>query len=155
MTVTITPVCLKDVLPLENISVTKEQDKAGYVAPNIVTIAQARFETGAYDFCIWNGDTRIGMLAMIDMAEHENREAHDDPNAAYVWRLLIGADFQGKGFGKATMAMAEDWARERGKSLIQIQAVETNAPAIKLYESLGYSHTGKKSGDEIQLEKRL
>lgn len=153
MAIDLRPIRGEDVVPLENITVRADQDR--FIAPNIVTIAQARFETGAYDFCIWNGDTRVGLIALIDMAEHEDREEIDAPDAIYVWRLLIGQDYQGQGFGKAAMAFAEDWARKRGRRCMQIQAVEDNHAAIGMYQSLGYTLTGKMSGVEVQLEKVL
>ncbi len=147
------PITGKDVSPLEKITVHADQDR--FIAPNIVTIAQARFETGAYDFCLWDGDTRVGLIALIDMAEHEDREEIDAPDAVYVWRLSIGKNFQRQGYGKAAMAFAEDWARERRRRCVQIQAVEDNAAAIGMYQSLGYALTGKRSGKEVQLEKAL
>ncbi|MDX8353123.1 GNAT family N-acetyltransferase [Cognatiyoonia sp. IB215182] len=147
------PVTGADVVPLENITVHPEQDR--FIAPNIVTIAQARFETGAYDFCLWDGDTRVGLIALIDMAEHDDREEIDDPEAVYVWRLLIGKDFQRRGHGKAAMDFAEDWARKRSRRCVQIQAVEDNVAAIAMYQALGYTLTGHKSGKEVQLEKVL
>lgn len=147
------PVTLQDVVPLHDVTVRADQDR--FVAPNAITIAQARFETGAYDFCLWDGDTRVGLIALIDMAEHEDREEIDDPEAVYVWRLLIGKDFQGQGHGKAAMDFAESWARERGRRCVQIQAVEENSHAITMYQALGYTLTGHKSGKEVQLEKVL
>ena len=153
MGVDLRPVTLADVVPLEKVTVRADQDS--FVAPNPITIAQVRFETGAYDFCIWDGDARVGLLAVIDMAEHEDREEIDDPDAVYIWRLLIGSAYQGKGYGTAAIRFAENWARERGRSLVQIQAVDTNVAAIGLYEALGYVRTGRMSGKEAQLEKRL
>lgn len=153
MSVTLNPITGDDVVPLGNMSVRDDQDR--FIAPNIFTIAQARFHTGAYDFCIWNGDQRVGLIALIDMAEHDDLNAIDDPAAVFVWRLLIGTEFQGLGFGKAAMQAAETWTVARGKTLVQIQAVQDNVVAIGLYESLGYVRTGKMSGVEIQLEKKL
>ena len=147
------PITGDDVVPLENITVRPDQNR--FIAPNIVTIAQARFETGAYDFCLWDGDTRIGLIALIDMAEHDDRSEIDAPDAVYIWRLLIGTEFQRKGYGTAAMAFAEDWARKRGRRCVQIQAVKDNAAAIGMYQSLGYALTGKISGEEVQLEKPL
>ncbi|MDX8349208.1 GNAT family N-acetyltransferase [Cognatiyoonia sp. IB215446] len=147
------PVTLQDVVPLHDVTVRDDQDR--FVAPNAITIAQARFETGAYDFCLWDGDIRVGLIALIDMAEHEDLEEIDDPEAVYVWRLLIGKDFQQQGHGKAAMDFAEDWARERGRRCVQIQAVEDNMAAIAMYQALGYTLTGHKSGKEVQLEKVL
>ena len=149
----IRPITADDVVPLHKVTVRADQDR--FIAPNTMTIAQARFETGAYDFCIWDGDTRVGLIALIDMAEHEDRSEIDAPDAVYVWRLLIGTEFQGKGFGSATIAFTEDWARKRGRRCVQIQAVEDNAAAVGMYQSLGYALTGKRSGKEVQLEKAL
>ncbi len=147
------PITGKDVVPLENITVHADQDR--FIAPNILTIAQARFETGAYDFCLWDGDRRIGLIALIDMAEHEDRGEIDAPDAVYVWRLLIGKDFQRRRYGTAALGFAENWARNRGRRCVQIQAVEDNHVAIAMYQSLGYVLTGQRSGKEVQLEKPL
>ena len=147
------PVTIHDVLPLDAVKVRADQD--GFVAPNTVTIAQARFETGAYDFCIWDDATRVGLLALIDMAEHDDLYPEDDPNAIYVWRLLIGADVQGAGHGTAAMKFAEEFGRARGRTMVQVQAAEDNAAAIGFYQSMGYVLTGQKVGTEVQLEKPI
>ena len=147
------PITIHDVVPLDRVKVRGDQDS--FVAPNAITIAQARFETGAYDFCIWDGEVRVGLLALIDMAEHEDIYPEDDPNAAYVWRLLIGEDFQGAGHGSAAMRFAEDWGRGRGRAKVQVQAAADNAAAINFYESLGYVLTGREVEKEVQLEKLL
>ncbi len=137
-----------------SVEVTDDQDR--FIAPNAITMAQARFRAGAYDFCIWDGETRVGLLAVIDMAEHDDLEdGVDDPNAVYIWRLLIGTEFQGKGHGKAAIAFAEDWGRARGRTMAQIQAVEDNVAAITLYQSRGYELTEVKVGSEVQLQKPL
>lgn len=154
MSVRVLPITGEDVNPLFGIEVTDAQDR--FIAPNAITMAQARFKVGAYDFCIWDGDTRVGLLAVIDMAEHDDlEEGVDDPNAVYIWRLLIGAEFQGRGYGKAAIAFAEDWGRARGRTLAQIQAVEDNAAAIGIYQSCGYVLTGVKVDGEMQLQKPL
>ncbi|WP_108813336.1 GNAT family N-acetyltransferase [Loktanella sp. Alg231-35] len=147
------PIIGADVVPLENITVHADQDR--FIAPNIVTIAQVRFKTGAHDFCLWNDQTRVGLMALVDMVEHKDRHKIDAPDAIYVWRLLIGQDFQRQGYGAAAMAFAENWGRARGRRVMQIQAVEDNAAAIAMYQSLGYVLTGKRSGVEVQLEKLL
>ena len=153
MTTALRPVTLQDVAPLHKVIVRDDQD--GFVAPNAITIAQARFETGAYDFCIWDGEQRVGILALIDMSEHDDVTEIDDPNAVYVWRLLIGKDAQGAGHGTAAMRFAEDWGRARGRSVVQVQAVQENKAAIGFYQSLGYALTGREADGEVQLEKPL
>lgn len=147
------PVTLEDVRNLHALTVRPDQET--YVAPNAVTIAQVRFQRAAYDFCIWNGETRVGLLALIDMATHDDRSPIDAPDAVYVWRLAIGSAFQGQGHGTVAMAFAENWARAKGRVRMQIQAVGRNAPAIAMYQNLGYHLTGKEQDGEVQLEKRL
>ena len=147
------PMTGADVIPLEGVTVREAQED--FVAPNIVTIAQARFRAGAHDFCLWDGGRRVGLLALIDLAEYDKRKDADHPNGVYVWRLLIGSNFQGKGYGKLAMAFAETWASERNRTVMQVHAVDANTPAIKLYETLGYALTGERDGDEVQLEKLL
>lgn len=144
MATAIRPITREDVRPLHDITVRPDQQS--FIAPNAVTIAQTRFETGAYDFCIWDDDTRVGLIALIDRSEID---------AGFIWRLLIGTDFQGQGHGTQTIKLAESWARDKERRVMQIQAVHTNATAIKLYETLGYVLTGKMDGDEVQLEKLL
>jgi len=153
MTTELKPITIHDVVPLHAVKVRDDQD--GFVAPNAITIAQVRFETGAYDYCLWDGDARVGLLALLDMAEHEDIQPEDDPNAIYVWRLLIGADVQGAGHGTAAMKFAEDFGRARGRTKVQVQAAEDNAAAIGFYQSLGYVLTGQKVGTEVQLEKPI
>lgn len=153
MAISIRPIALSDIRHLANVTVRPDQD--AFVAPNTATIAQARFETGAFDFCIWDDETRVGLLAVIDMSIYPERDAMDHPEAVYIWRLLIGDAFQGKGYGSAAIAFAEDWGRKRGLTRAQIQAVETNTDAIKLYERRGYTLTGQRDEDEVQLEKLL
>ncbi|SEW42932.1 Acetyltransferase (GNAT) family protein [Cognatiyoonia koreensis] len=153
MAVLLKAITSADIGPLSQINV--REDQKDFIAPNPITIAQVRFEKGAYDFCIWDGETRVGLIAVIDICENDEPEEIDHPEAVYVWRLLIGAGFQGKGYGTAAIGQIEDWAAKRGRPLVQIQAVAENNAAIRLYEKLDYRRTGKMSDGEIQLEKWL
>ena len=147
------PVAPADIVPLLDVQVRDDQD--GFVAPPVVTIAQARFEKGSHDFVIWDGEERVGLLAVVIISENDSADPIDHPDALYIWRLSVKADAQGRGHGRAAMAFAEDFAREKGRDRVQLQAVETNEAAIGFYESLGYRRTGERSGREIQLEKML
>ena len=147
------PVAPADIVPLLDVQVRDDQDD--FVAPPVVTVAQARFEGGAHDFVIWDGEERVGLLAVIVVSENDNTDPTDHPDALYVWRMSVKADAQGRGHGRAAMTFAEDFARQKGRDRVQVHAVEDNAAAIGFYESLGYIRTGARSGREIQLEKML
>lgn len=153
MDVAFRPVTLSDVWPLEKVK--PRPDQSAFVSSNEITIAQARFEPGAFDFCIWHGDIRVGLIAVIDMSIYPMRSEIDHPEAVYIWRLLIGAEHQGEGYGSAALVFAEDWGRRRDLTRAQIQASETNTAAIKMYMARGYALTGRMDEDEVQLEKLL
>ena len=52
--------------------------------------------------------------------------------------LAVDADARREGVGRLLMAAAEAWARERGADSVDLTVVEGNAPALALYERLGY-----------------
>lgn len=56
----------------------------------------------------------------------------------FVWEIEIDEQHRGRGLGRATMLAAEEIAREQGWSAIALSVFGFNAPARRLYESLGY-----------------
>ncbi|WP_037359246.1 GNAT family N-acetyltransferase [Amycolatopsis orientalis] len=57
--------------------------------------------------------------------------------------LMVARDARGSGVGRAFEVDLVGWARRTGFAAIQFNAVvETNAPAIRLYESLGFVTLG-------------
>ncbi|WP_342077473.1 GNAT family N-acetyltransferase [Yoonia sp. SS1-5] len=153
MTVTLRPVTKADLGRLFDLKVAPEQRR--FVAPNEITLAEAPFEQGSYVFAIWSDEAIVGLIALIDMTEHDDVQPEDEPDSIFIWRLLIGATHQGQGFGKAAIALACDWARARGRPRMSIEVVSTNADAIRLYEKLGFAATGVMYGDEAQMAKSL
>lgn len=73
------------------------EDQAGLVAPNEITLAQAAYEPGGYVWGLWEGDIAVGLLAMIHPHEAGGMEEGEDPDAAYLWRLMIGGGASGQG----------------------------------------------------------
>ncbi|WP_328618760.1 GNAT family N-acetyltransferase [Actinokineospora pegani] len=61
--------------------------------------------------------------------------------------LMVGAGARGRGVGRALVEDMTTWARGAGFAAIQFNAVvETNTPAIALYESLGFTTLGTAPG---------
>ncbi|GIP04364.1 GNAT family N-acetyltransferase [Paenibacillus sp. JNUCC32] len=50
----------------------------------------------------------------------------------------IAPDFRGKGIGKSMMEKNDDLYKEQGVRRAYLEAISTNAAAIRLYESVGY-----------------
>ena len=138
--------------PLLQLKVRADQDHL--VAPNAVTIAQCAYEQpGGYVWGLWDAETPVGLLAMIHPREYPHLEAGDDLNGAYIWRLMIAADHQGKGYGAAAIdeccAQARDWGLPR----VATSVVDTPDNNIGFYEKLGFTRTGAIVDDEIVLSR--
>jgi ribosomal protein S18 acetylase RimI-like enzyme len=64
-----------------------------------------------------------------------------DPEYFWVWDIAIDPDHRGRGFGRATMQLAEEAARSHGATVLGLNVFGHNAVARRLYESLGYETT--------------
>ncbi len=56
----------------------------------------------------------------------------------YVADIAVGADQEGRGVGRALMAVAEEWTREQGFSRLTLFAFASNERARRFYEQLGF-----------------
>lgn len=62
----------------------------------------------------------------------------ESDDAWWVWYVEIDPAFRGRGLGREAMALAEQFARERGATRLGLNVMGANAVARSLYESLGY-----------------
>ena len=67
----------------------------------------------------------------------------------YVGELVVAADCEGRGVGRALMASAERWARERGLERVTLETGAANSRARAVYGQLGYVE------EEVRLTKLL
>lgn len=104
-----------------------------FVAPNVVSIAQAQFWPGAKSCCIYHGDEMVGYTLY----------SQDDPTRFWVARLMIAEGQRGKGYGRATLQQIITEARRQGGKEVALSTEPENFKAIRLYESLGFHSTGK------------
>lgn len=128
--------------------VNEEQKK--FVASNVVSLAQAYISTVEKDcipmpYAIYNDDEMVGFV-MLAYSEEEDQGSYD------VWRMMIGKDYQGKGYGRAAMQKAIELIRTfpHGEAKqVTLSFVPTNETAKKLYNSLGFFENGEMDGDEV------
>jgi diamine N-acetyltransferase len=126
-------------------------DQQGLVSPNPKTLAQLPLVPGGHLFAIYRGEVVAGLLALIDLRDHDEVLEGDDRNAAFLMRLMVGAAFQGQGIGGAALDLAIAWARGRGNSAFQTSIVPGNDAARRLYISRGMQETGRMIEGEIEL----
>ena len=67
----------------------------------------------------------------------------------FIYDVDIDRQWQGRGYGRAAMRLAEEEARSRGISYIELNVFGGNDVARNLYRSLGYAETS------VQMRKSL
>jgi GNAT superfamily N-acetyltransferase len=66
----------------------------------------------------------------------------DEPPAVYLVGMWVDPARRGTGLGQALVQAVLDWATAQGVGRVELDVVETNAPAITLYERRGFRPTG-------------
>ena len=61
---------------------------------------------------------------------------------AWVFSMWVAPAVRRQGTAQALLRVLAGWARERGADVLNLHVTATNAPAIALYERLGFHATG-------------
>jgi diamine N-acetyltransferase len=113
----------------------------GFVAPNAVSIAEAHFSPHAWFRAIYADDVPVGFAMLsIDEAEREY----------YLWRLMVADGHQGRGYGRAAIALLSDHVRTLpgATHLVTSWVPEPGGPE-PFYRGLGFEPTGEVDDDEV------
>ena len=141
---TVRAICKLDVAPRQR----------GLVAPNAHSIAQAHFEPAAWFRAIYADDEPVGFAMLYDPTRTDAPEA--GPGVAFVWRLMIDARYQGRGYGAAALSLLVEHVRTLpGVEVLRISYVDAPGNASPLYLRAGFVPTGELDEGEIVLEQRL
>ncbi len=73
-----------------------------------------------------------------------SRDPHPASSHVADLGLMVARAHRRRGVGAALMRAAEAWARNAGVDKLELHVFPHNAPAIALYEKLGYSHEGRR-----------
>ena len=120
-----------------NLKVSGNQEN--FVASNLMSIAQAKIYPTANPFAVYAGDKMVGFV-MYGFDTDDER--------FYLVRLMIGAEHQGKSYGKATvLQVIERMSQLADCREIYLSFVPENVGAERLYESVGFERTGEISED--------
>ena len=120
-----------------NLKVAAGQEN--FVAPNVMSIAQAKIYPTVKPLAVYHEDEMVGFV----MYGFDEDEKH-----FYLGRLMIDEKHQGKGYGKtATLAVIERMKQIEDCREIYLSFVPENTGAEKLYISVGFERTGKISED--------
>lgn len=131
------------------------EDQKNFVASNLYSIAESQFgfeHEGHWDlhsFGIYDGDEPVGFLMYGYNFEHPKQQA-------FIFRLMVADEFQGKGYGRFGMdRMLEIFRADERIKEVGISYEPDNEVARKLYASLGFVETGRMLGEEDEAILRL
>lgn len=80
---------------------------------------------------------------------------------ARIYSLGVCPSVRGQGVGEALLSASEQVAREAGRIVMRLEVREDNAPAIRLYQRLGYRQFGhhrdyyEDHSDALRFERRI
>lgn len=112
-----------------------------FVASNIYSLAESKFEPWLVPQAIYHDDAMVGftMYGRVPGEDH-----------AWVMRLMVDQRYQGRGYGRAALlAVIERLRAEPGLREIRISYQPDNERAERLYLSLGFERTGERIEGEV------
>ncbi len=86
---------------------------------------------------------------------------HRGTRLARLYSLAVAPDYQGLGLSRRLLGEAEKQAAERKRLFMRLEVARSNAPAIGLYESMGYKVFGSLEDyyedheDALRMQKRV
>lgn len=104
--------CFSDPWPCESFINTLSNDHAQY-------------------FTAYNGSDFLGYIGMYDLIDEVS-----------IINVAVDPAYRNSGIGKLLMKKAEEYALIRGCPMITLEVRQSNDPARRLYESLGYEIYG-------------
>jgi histidinol dehydrogenase len=119
-------------------------DQQGLVAPVATSLAQASVRSPGRPLGIYDGEQPVGLLLLWDT----RRDPDEPADELYVWRLLIDAAHQRKGYGARTIRWVIDEARRLGVASVGLSHQMLPGHAGPFYERLGFRYTGKVEHNE-------
>jgi diamine N-acetyltransferase len=112
----------------------KVRDDQRFVASNVYSLAESKYEPENIPMAVYTGDTMVGFVMYIfDYAERE----------LYIGRLMIDQRYQHMGYGLGTLeALKEMGLKDAGIDTIKLSTNPDNTHGIRVYEKFGFKDTG-------------
>jgi diamine N-acetyltransferase len=124
-------------------------DQEDLVAPVAWSLAEAYTVPGvAWPRLIYDGGQLVGFMMAAFAPENENALFH-----SYLWRLNIGAEHQGKGYGRFAVEELCQEAMRRGQHRLTVCYHPYQHGPEGFYRRLGFHPTGEYNEDEVVAER--
>ena len=143
--VTLEDVTVRNWRAVTRLKLAPEQEHL--VAGNLYSIAQSKFDPNARPRAVYAGGKPVGFL-MYDVWANK-----DKSREASIYRFMIDRNHQGKGYGRAALALAlAEIKAVPGIKKIAIGYMPDNPVAKPFYASFGFVEVGKDDDGEIIAE---
>jgi diamine N-acetyltransferase len=139
---TVRAVCALEVAP----------GQARFVAPNAASIAEAHFEPAGWFRAVTAAQRLVGFVQLYDPSLPGVTEADPrlPPGCIMLWRFMIDAAAQGKGYGRAAIGLVAAHARARGALTLAVTYVDGEGGPAAFYARCGFVPTGRMLGGEAE-----
>jgi histidinol dehydrogenase len=122
-------------------------EQQGLVGSVAKSLAQASVRPAGMPLAMYDGETPVGLLLLWDM----RRDPDEPADQLYVWRILVDAKHQRKGYGAQAMRWAISEARRRGVATVGLSHQSKPGNAGPFYEKLGFRYTGRVEHNEREM----
>lgn len=121
-------------------AVSPSPDQTDFVAPIAYYLALCHYGGEWQPLALWSGDAAVGFAMW----------AFDpDDGSRWIGGVVIDAEQQGKGHGRAAMLAIIAFLSEQGAREVALSYEPDNLVARGLYDSLGFRETGEMDGEEL------
>jgi diamine N-acetyltransferase len=123
---------------LERLELAPGQERFVDSVADSLAEAESEPSARAIQFGLYDGDAPVGFVMISDEV--------DEPGyiAQYLWKLLIDARYQRRGYGTAALDLVADYFRSRpGVDVMWTSAGQGDGSPIPFYERYGFVRTGE------------
>ena len=136
MIITLRPITKDNWYAVYKLTTTLTAEQQKFVAPNAYSLLEAFYDPDqrTEPRAVYADETLVGFSMTYYDKEY---------NEHWIDRLMIGGEFQGKGYGREAMRLILDNFRQNPDcEAVHISFVPENTVAKQLYSSLGFLDTG-------------
>lgn len=141
--ISLRPITTDNYMDVIGLSGTLREGQNRLVAANAFSLAEAYADHSAWPRAIYADDTVVGFVMLQDKP---------DLGQYYLWRLMIGGEHQGKGFGRRAMELLIEHVRSRPRATELLTSYVPGAGSPEgFYRALGFVSNGKLYDEELGL----
>jgi diamine N-acetyltransferase len=138
----------RNVITICRLSDTLSPTHRKMVADNAISIAEGHCSEQAWMRAIYVDETPVGFLMMHYGSDYD--DGIDCPGA-FLWRLMIAADHQGKGYGKETLDFLVAHLKAQGYQELYTSCGVGEGSPMGFYLKYGFTPTGDYYDEEPEL----